>query len=110
MMGRVSARNLLTWPECLAILCIYIGDPKMIARVQKWGNSQGLRLSKQMLAEAEISIGDEVNVAVRDGLILIAPVKRLRGKYRLGDLIKRIPAGNDAQEIQWGEPVGNEVW
>jgi antitoxin MazE len=82
----------------------------MIARVQKWGNSQGLRLSKQTLDEAEISIGDEVNVAVRDGLILIAPVKRLRGKYRLGDLIKRIPAGYDTQEMQWGEPVGNEVW
>ena len=82
----------------------------MIARVQKWGNSQGLRLSKQMLDEVEISIGDEVNVAVRDGLILIAPVKRLRGKYRLADLIKRIPAGNDTQEMQWGEPVGNEVW
>ena len=56
----------------------------MIARIQKWGNSQGLRLSKQTLDEAEISIGDEVNVAVRDGLILVAPVKRLRGKYKLG--------------------------
>ena len=82
----------------------------MITRVQKWGNSQGLRLSKQMLDEAEISIGDQVDVALRDGLISIAPVKRLRGKYKLGDLVTRIPADYDTQEMQWGEPVGNEVW
>lgn len=82
----------------------------MIARVQKWGNSQGLRLSKQTLDNAEIAVGDEVDVVVRDGLILIAPAKRLRGKYKLSDLIKRISADYNTQEVQWGEPVGNEVW
>jgi len=34
----------------------------MVTRVQKWGNSQGLRLSKQVLSELDISVGDEVRV------------------------------------------------
>jgi len=82
----------------------------MVTKVQKWGNSQGLRLSKQTLDDAEISVGDQVDVVVRDGLILIAPAKRLRGKYKLSDLTKQIPKDIMTQEVQWGEPVGNEVW
>jgi len=82
----------------------------MVTKVQKWGNSQGLRLSKQTLDDAEISVGDQVDVVVRDGLILIAPVRRLRGKYKLSDLTKQISKDDMTQEVQWGEPVGNEVW
>ena len=82
----------------------------MIARVQKWGNSQGLRLSKETLDNADISVGDHVDVSVRDGLIVISAVKRLRGKYKLGDLVKRIPSDYDTQEELWGQAVGKEVW
>ena len=42
----------------------------MVTKVQKWGNSQGLRLSKDLLEEAWISVGEEV-VAARDGEIVI---------------------------------------
>lgn len=37
----------------------------MVTTVQKWGNSQGLRLPKELLREAHISFGDEVNVVMR---------------------------------------------
>ena len=42
----------------------------MVTKVQSWGNSQGLRLSKQVLADAHVSVGDDVNIAVRDGVIV----------------------------------------
>jgi len=82
----------------------------MVAKVQKWGNSQGLRLSKQLLEDAQISVGDQVDVAVHDGVIVVAPLKRLRGKHNLRDLVKRIPKGHRAEEVDWGGPVGEEVW
>ncbi len=82
----------------------------MVAKVQKWGNSQGLRLSKQLLDDVQISVGDPVEVAVQDGVIVVAPLKRLRGKHRLGDLVRRIPKGHDTQEVDWGGPAGGEVW
>jgi len=82
----------------------------MVAKVQKWGNSQGLRLSKQLLEDAQISVGDQVDVAVHDGVIVVAPLKRLRGKYSLRVLVSRIPKGHKAQETDWGSPAGKEVW
>ena len=82
----------------------------MVTKVQKWGNSQGLRLSKQLLEDAQIVVGDEVDVSVRDGVIVVAARKRLRGKHSLLDLVSRIPRHYQAKELDWGRPAGNEVW
>jgi len=82
----------------------------MVTRVQKWGNSQGLRLAKQVLEDAHISVGDDVDVTIRDGTIIIAPIKRVRGKRNLQELVSRIPKDYDAGEIDWGNPIGREVW
>ncbi len=82
----------------------------MITKVQKWGNSQGLRLSKQLLSDAEISVGDAVEVAVRDGTIVVAPVRRVRGRHDLRQLVRRIPKDYETEEVDWGRPVGREVW
>jgi antitoxin MazE len=82
----------------------------MVTRVQKWGNSQGLRLAKQLLEDAHISVGDDVDVTIRDGTIIIAPIKRVRGKRSLQELVSRIPRGYEAGEVDWGNPTGREVW
>ncbi len=82
----------------------------MATKVQRWGNSQGLRLSRQILEEARISVGDEVDVWVRGGTIMIAPVRRVRGKYSLRQLVARMPKDYKAEEVGWGRPVGKEAW
>jgi antitoxin MazE len=82
----------------------------MISKVQKWGNSQGLRLSKSLLSDVAIDVGDLVDVAIRDGALIVTPVRRVRGGHDLRDLVRRIPKGYRAQELDWGPPVGNEVW
>ena len=82
----------------------------MVTKVQKWGNSQGLRLAKQVLEDARISVGDDVDVTARDGVIVISPVKRIRGKRDLQELVSRIPKNYKAGEIDWGVPVGREAW
>jgi len=82
----------------------------MVTKVQKWGNSQGLRLSRQLLEEAQIAVGDEVEVDVRDGVIVVAPVKRSRGRHNLQELVMRIPKDYKAEELDWGRPAGKEVW
>ena len=82
----------------------------MVTKVQKWGNSQGLRLAKQVLEEARISVGDLVDVTTQDGVIVIAPAKRIRGKQSLQELVSRIPRNYKIGEIKWGKPVGKEDW
>lgn len=82
----------------------------MVTRVQKWGNSQGLRLSKQLLSEVEIEVGDEVDVAVREGELVVTPLRRVRGGHDLRALVRQIPAGYCSEELEWGPPAGDEVW
>ncbi|MDQ7840431.1 MAG: transcriptional regulator/antitoxin, MazE [bacterium] len=82
----------------------------MITKVQKWGNSQGLRLSKELLSNVEIGVGDAVDVAVRDGALVVTPVRRVRGGRDLRELVRRIPKDDKTKELDWGRPVGREVW
>ena len=35
---------------------------------------------------------------------------RVRGKYKLKQLVSRIPKDYQAEEVNWGEPCGKEVW
>ena len=82
----------------------------MVTRVQKWGNSQGLRLSKAVLSEAHIDVGDVVDVAVQEGSIVLTPVRRVRGALDLEQLVAQIPKDYRPEEADWGPPVGGEVW
>jgi len=82
----------------------------MLAKIQKWGNSQGLRITKSLLADAQINIGDDVNIAAKNGALIVTPVLKSRKKYNLKDLVEKIPKGHQVKETDWGEPVGNEVW
>jgi len=82
----------------------------MITKVQKWGNSQGIRLSKELLSDVEINVGDAVDVAVRDGALVVTPLRRVRGGHDLRALVRRIPKDYKPEELDWGYPVGREVW
>lgn len=82
----------------------------MITKVQKWGNSQGLRLSKALLSDVDIDVGDAVDVAAHQGALIVTPVRRVQGGHDLRDLVRRVPKGYKAEELDWGPPVGREVW
>lgn len=82
----------------------------MLTKVQKWGNSQGLRFSKAILEEARISVGDQVNVSVHKGQIIVEPATRERGKYVLTELVSRMPKTYQVEEMDWGKPAGKELW
>jgi antitoxin MazE len=82
----------------------------MLTKVQKWGNSQGVRVPLKLLEEAKIGLGDEVDVTAEDGRLIISPSQRIRGRYRLEDLVARMPEGYEPAEEDWGSPVGRELW
>lgn len=82
----------------------------MVTKVQPWGNSQGLRLSRQLLQEVGISVGDALEVKVEEGRIVLSPARRGRGTVSLQELVREIPPGYRAGEVEWGTPKGDEVW
>ena len=42
--------------------------------------------------------------------MIVTPAKRVRGKHRLEDLVAQIPEDYQTGEVDWGEPIGKEVW
>ncbi len=82
----------------------------MKARLIRIGNSRGIRLPKPLIAEA--GLGEEVDVRVRGGEIVIAPVRRPRqgwaeaaklGHERGDDVLldPETPTPFDEEEWKW---------
>ena len=82
----------------------------VLTKIQKWGNSQGLRFSREILRKLNISIGDDVDVSIKAGSILINPVNIKRGKYKLKNLLSKMPSDYKTKEQDWGKTKGKEVW
>jgi antitoxin MazE len=80
----------------------------MVTKVQKWGNSQGLRLPKQVLEGAQIAVGDDVEVIVGEAEITIRKV--VKPKFDLAEMVARMPKNYKAREESFGKPVGREEW
>ena len=89
----------------------------MYATVQKWGNSQGIRIPRVLLDAVDIRENDRVELIPHgDGIEIkrLIAVKhrtledRLTSFYGMSvDEIERIPAG---PELDWGKAEGSEIW
>ena len=80
----------------------------MVTKVQKWGNSQGLRLAKHVLENAQLAIGDDVEIIVGEEEITIKKV--VRPKFDLAEMVTRMPRNYKPKEVSFGKPVGREEW
>jgi antitoxin MazE len=77
------------------------------ARITKWGNSLGVRISKAVAKEVGLAEGSNVEVTVSGRNLILAPANR---EYTLDELVAGITPKNRHGETDWGSPVGNESW
>lgn len=80
----------------------------MQTKIQKWGNSLGLRIPKSFAAEARVEAGSTVDLTVDGGRLVVRRVRRR--KYDLRSLVKGINARNVHRSVETGSAVGREVW
>ena len=80
----------------------------MQTKIQKWGNSLGLRIPRTFAAEAQVGEGSTVDLSVEGGRLLVRPLRRRR--YTLGQLLNKITRRNLHTEISSGAPAGREIW
>ncbi|MGB5687038.1 MAG: AbrB/MazE/SpoVT family DNA-binding domain-containing protein [Candidatus Electrothrix sp.] len=82
----------------------------MLSKVQKWGNSQGVRIPKKLLINSRIGVGEEVAITAHDGKIIVEATRKIRGRYDIKDLAAKMPEKYRPNEEDWGAPVGRENW
>ena len=80
----------------------------METRIQKWGNSLGLRIPKSFAEEAHVEAGSTVDISVQRGELVVRPIRPRR--YELRVLMKAITPENVHEAIETGTPVGREAW
>ena len=77
----------------------------------KWGNSLALRVPSAFAKELGASEGKPAEMTIEDGALVIKVAKpRRHRRYRLEDLIVGITEENRHGELDWGRPVGKEIW
>lgn len=80
----------------------------MQTKIQRWGNSLGLRIPKSFAEEAHVEAGSTVDIAVVSGELVVRPIRPRR--YALASLVKAINAKNIHEPVETGAPVGRETW
>lgn len=81
----------------------------MEMKLKKWGNGTGLLFSKDFLQMAGLSLNDYVDAEIVDGKIILTP------KFRHRSLRERAEEYGGklnllGEVVDWGEPVGRELW
>ena len=87
----------------------------MYATIQKWGNSQGLRIPKALLDALDLRENDRVELTQTEKVIHIQKAgvphrtleERLTAFY--GKPIDQIPRVGQ-EEVEWGKAEADEVW
>ncbi len=78
----------------------------MSAKIQKWGNSLGVRIPKSVIEKANLNENSEVEIENKDGAIVIFPVPN---RFSLDSLVDQITNENLHKEDAFVKE-GNEVW
>lgn len=76
--------------------------------VRKWGNSAAVRLPASALIAAGLQIDDAVEVREEGGRIIIE--RAVPAKFDLAALIEGVTLKNRHEEIDFGRPVGRELF
>lgn len=78
----------------------------MSVKIQKWGNSLGVRIPKSVIEKANLGENSEVDIESKNGTIVIFPAKK---EYSLTALLDQITKSNLHSEDNF-KVEGNEVW
>lgn len=82
----------------------------MHATIQKWGNSQGIRIPKAYLDALGMMENDQVELSRVGDNIMISKIKK-ETELTLDEIFKDYNGeANADEEFDWGSPVGREVW
>lgn len=101
--------------KCIAVVYTEVYTLIMKTTLQRWGNSQGIRIPKPLVDSIGVEVGTEVWVRLSPDQsgITITPAREnrsVRGRHNIDELIDSSSPKAFDGEFDWGEPHGKEVW
>jgi antitoxin MazE len=76
-------------------------------KVNLWGNSLGIRLPQSIIQQIGLKQGDLVSISTEENKIILSLAKP---KYNLDELLRNVTPDMQHDEMDWGEPAGEESW
>ena len=80
----------------------------MYGNIQRWGNSQALRLPKVILESAFLKENDKVEIVAVKNEIIIRKVDEIKHKT-LAERLKNFSGEYKGEEWNTGKPIGREI-
>ncbi|MBD2549821.1 AbrB/MazE/SpoVT family DNA-binding domain-containing protein [Microcystis elabens FACHB-917] len=80
----------------------------MQTKVQKWGNSLGVRIPRGLAQEVGLGAGTEVSLTAKDGELVLRPA--VPSRLRLMDLLAGVTAENIYSPVDTGDAIGAEAF
>jgi len=78
-------------------------------KVARWGNSLGLRFSREAATQLKLRAGATVSVELGTDSLTIRPQSK-RKRWTEGELLAGVTPEVVGGEVDWGSAVGKEAW
>lgn len=78
------------------------------SQVGQWGNSLAVRIPKHVAESLDLQPNDAIEFTVADGKVTLAPVRDLPD-FSLDELLAQVTEPSEP-EVDWGKPMGQEIW
>lgn len=80
----------------------------MKSQIGQWGNSLAVRIPKYVVESLDLKLNDPVEFTIENGRLVLEPIQALP-ELSLEDLLAEITEAPEP-EVDWGRPMGREVW
>jgi len=76
----------------------------MLVKLQELDGYLGLRLPMDLCQQLGLTDGSRVSVRIEEGRLIVQPIPRL------AEVLAGFTPDDRPGEVDWGPPVGKEVW
>lgn len=80
----------------------------MEAKLQKWGNSYGIRIPSMLMKSLNLKGNENLNIEQVEDRIVIS--KSIKQKISLKEKFESYQKDTTIKEYDWGKSVGREIW
>ena len=79
-----------------------------VSKIQKWGNSQGIRIPKKMLETLDLKVNDSISIEEGENCLKIKKVEEKLSNIE--KLFLNYEGEYEKIDLDWDNAVGKEIW